>query len=124
MLTNSLKLQVIQRVGVLIDIAEQKYGQSFRMPSISYRLRGSTAGRADLNTWHVDFNPTLLVDHTDEYLEHTVGHEVAHFVCTQKDGMQQFHHGQRWQRVMRDFKLPIRITSTYHMHERPVRRRR
>ena len=108
-----LKKLVEDRIAHLNKLMASILNHTFIPPIIKYRLKGSDAGRADLDSRILDFNTTILEDNTDEYIEHTVPHEYAHLGVKDIHGDVPFHHGKEWQTTMKHFGLPPRITHTY-----------
>lgn len=118
MVALAIKEKVGKRIVGLIDHAANRYGIIIPVPKVRYSLRGGAAGAANFNQWVVELNPTLLTHYEDEFITHTVGHEVAHFVAVSKHGTVIFPHGKEWQRVMKEFELPPKITHCYIGPER------
>lgn len=75
-----------------------------RMPSVSCRLKGRTAGTADSARQRLRFNWQLLCENRQHFLGQTVPHEVAHWVVmevVERGGRQRVKpHGPEWQQVM------------------------
>lgn len=114
-LLTTLKTRVETRVNFLINLANTELGAQLQIPKVQYTLRSTTAGIADAGEWSLRFNPIFLVDNADEYIEHTVGHEVAHLVALSTYGVPIFPHGREWQKVMKLFGLPIKISHRYDL---------
>ena len=110
-----VKERVLDRVVELIDKSYCTQGILIPVPKIQYRLRGrDVAGVVYLNHWAVDFNPMMLKAFEDEFINVTVGHEIAHLVAVAKaNSLQIFPHGREWQQTMRHFCLPIRVNHNY-----------
>lgn len=104
---------VSARVDALLGIARSEFNIELPAPKIKYALRNTTAGTADFNKWAVDFNPIFLNDNREEYIESTVGHEVAHLVAMKQYGLKMYPHGREWQRVMSVFGLKPQINHMY-----------
>lgn len=77
---------------------------ALRMPSISCRLKGRTAGTADSARQRLRFNWQLLSENRQHFLSQTVPHEVAHWVVmevVERAGRHRVKpHGPEWQQVM------------------------
>lgn len=58
------------------------YKREFPMPTITYKIGGGrVAGTATFRTWTVNFNPGILMQNVEEFLNDTVLHELGHLVC-------------------------------------------
>lgn len=104
---------VSRRVRELVARASDRYSIFVPEPKIQYTVRGTAAGRACTHTNVVALNPVLLLENFDEFVEHTVGHEVAHIAVGSIYVRVNFHHGREWQQMMSTFSLPPRITHNY-----------
>lgn len=120
-----LKSLVEAEVRRCIDIAEAKYDRTFKMPKITYKKRGTTAGTANDNTYTINLNAVLLIENGIKFIDGRVGrgtvtHEFAHLVDgivnpeTRETGLRQDRygnirrgkrnvHGTPWKNVMRLF---------------------
>lgn len=102
---------VIQKVEYCIRHASSYFGQNFRLPKISFTQRGKIAGCARLQTNELRFNPVLLGDNVEAFLEEVVPHEVCHLLAYTLFGKVR-PHGKEWQSLMLElFKLK---GQTYH----------
>ena len=99
-LSAALKLRCKQRVAQCVSVYVSA-GFSFSMPTISFDLRGRTAGKAFLQKNHVQFNAVLLGENAEKFIEQTVGHEVAHLATFARYGRKAAAHGVEWQNSMR-----------------------
>lgn len=104
-----LKKKVEDKLRAGIAIAEAKYNTKIVFPSVVYTKRGSTAGTADYGKWQLNFNPVLLVENGDAFIDRTVPHELAHLIVHQVfpqayertfRGQKRDVHGRYWQNVM------------------------
>lgn len=109
--------RVKDKLAECITLAEKKYNQTFTMPTISYKLRGCTAGKALPGQWTVKFNAQLLMENLDDFIDRTVPHELAHLITDRiypeahQGGItfgygrirrkKRNPHGSEWQSVMR-----------------------
>lgn len=80
MITKSIKAEVEQKLAECIAIAERKFGRKFPMPSVTYQLRGTTAGTAQVSANHINLNAVLLLENGADFINRTVPHEFAHIV--------------------------------------------
>ena len=102
---------VIQKVEQSINYASSHLEQHFVLPKISFNQRGKIAGCARLQTNELRFNPVLLDDNVNAFLEEVVPHEVCHLLTFKLFGKVR-PHGKEWQNLMLElFSLKGR---TYH----------
>ena len=76
-------------------------GINMPMPTLSFDLRGRTAGEAYLERHHIRLNAVLLNENKDAFIDRTVGHEVAHLAARTAHGRDISAHGVEWQKMMR-----------------------
>lgn len=112
-MNNQLKQQVTQRITYLSDLIEQSLGHIIALPRIKYIGRGTNAGMANSLSWTLTFNSVLLADNQNDFIEHTVAHEYAHLITDHLHGIQQFPHGNKWQKIMKVFNVPATVTHQY-----------
>lgn len=108
-LTPEIKARVEQKLRQCCEIATRQTGVEFAMPHIMYGVRGTTAGKAHLQTYTVDFNAMLLAENVDAFIARTVPHEMAHLI-DYKLHPENFRrgvgrgkrsvHGPSWKRIM------------------------
>jgi SprT protein len=92
-----------------INKASEYFGRSFSFPSISYDLRGTTAGTATYQKNHIRLNAQLLMENKEDFIPETVIHELAHLITWEvyKDDpsfrsyKRIAHHGSHWKSIMR-----------------------
>jgi len=96
-------------------------------PVLSFDLRGQAAGQA---IWGrtgrplLRFNLDIARGHRDDFLQHTVAHEVAHLVTAACHGRTR-PHGPEWQAVMVYLGIDEpRRCHDYALDESRVRRQR
>ena len=72
-------------------------------PTISFKLRGLTAGMAHKTGNKIRLNAELLNEHPDQWIS-TLRHELAHIVVFHLyDGIRVRPHGPEWQRWAKHF---------------------
>lgn len=105
-----LQSQVIAKVEQCIKIANQRLNKRLPMPVVNFTQRGRIAGSARLQGWEIRFNPVLLQENPQAFLDEVVPHEVAHLVVFKRFGRVR-PHGREWQVVMQEiFSVPPRTT--------------
>ncbi|OOF85903.1 SprT family zinc-dependent metalloprotease [Rodentibacter ratti] len=101
-----LKMQVQRKLVESLRLAEDYFKRAFPMPTVHYDLRGVKAGVAYLQKNEIQFNRTLLLENTQEFIHQVVPHELAHLIVYQVFGRVK-PHGREWQGVMNEvFHLP------------------
>jgi len=100
--------------------ARHYYGLALPAASISYSLRGHSAGQALVTAngrTSLRFNQKLLEENREDFIRQTIPHEVAHLVVNwqaRKRRQRPRPHGPEWQAVMRDcFALEPRRCHSY-----------
>ena len=101
MLSPTSQQLVIQKVEQCFDYANERFNQHFDLPKISFKQRGKVAGSARLQSNELRFNPILLQDNLDIFINEVVPHEVCHLLAHQLYGRVK-PHGQEWQALMID----------------------
>lgn len=94
-------------------VARAKLGIVMPMPRITFNLRGTTAGKAYIRENRIDFNPVLLHENLEDFLNRTPWHEVAHLISFRQSGNLIKPHGVEWQRVMWAFSKPATRCHAY-----------
>ncbi|MGR5065800.1 SprT family zinc-dependent metalloprotease [Photobacterium sp. DNB22_13_2] len=108
-----LQNQVTERVKQCITQANQRLNKRLTMPEVRFSQRGKIAGSARLQGWEVRFNPVLLEENPDAFLNEVVPHEVAHLVVFKLFGKVR-PHGKEWQIIMQEvFGVTPRTTHSF-----------
>ena len=81
--------------------------------TVSFDLRGTTAGEAYPGKHHIRLNGQLLNENTDDFIEQTVGHEWAHLAAANLHGPKIRAHGPEWKSVMTKLGLDPAKCHTY-----------
>lgn len=112
-LQSQIQSQINARVAQCIAQANQQLNLTLPLPTVSFRQRGKIAGSARLQSWEVRFNPVLLAENPQAFLDEVVPHEVAHLVTFHRFGKVR-PHGNEWQAVMTEvFGIPARTTHSF-----------
>ena len=106
--------QLIKRVeDKVLDtllLAQRLYNRAFELPKLSFDLSSSKiAGQAFLHDWKIKINPRFLQSNSEEVINVTVPHEVAHLVCFVLHPRAKQAHGPEWKGIMQDFGLKPNI---------------
>lgn len=119
-----LQRECVKQVKFYVGLAAKKVGVHIPMPLVNFQLSGGVAGRAYYrhNQQHeIRFNPKLLRENADTFIEQTVGHEVAHLAAFTKYSTGIKPHGPEWARTMWAFSLPATRCHSYEVSRQPVR---
>ncbi|MCL1050274.1 SprT family zinc-dependent metalloprotease [Shewanella abyssi] len=95
-----LQQSIASQVEHCYQLAETHLGQKFPRPEINFKLRGKSAGTAHLQLNKLRFNPLLLKDNQQAFIDDVVPHEICHLLSFQLYGRVK-PHGVHWQRLMR-----------------------
>jgi len=106
MLTVEKRLEVYKKVDEMIDMGNAHFGTDCTVPNTIFTKRGTVGGTANYSKMELNFNPGLMVDNWDEYINQIIPHEVAHIIKTHVYGSTRGNgvngaHGGNWKRVMR-----------------------
>ncbi|MBV7297821.1 SprT family zinc-dependent metalloprotease [Enterovibrio sp. NIFS-20-8] len=96
---NELEYQVTKAVAQCMTRAGNYFQCTFPHPQVLFNQRGKSAGTARLQTWQLRFNPVLLSENPQAFLNEVVPHEVSHLVVYERFGRVR-PHGKEWQAVM------------------------
>lgn len=106
-----LKLQVQRRLKEDLHRANRFFNKTFITPTVSYSVRGQKAGIAYLERNEIRFNPVLLAENNQTFINQTVPHELAHILVYQQFG-RVAPHGKEWKMMMEEvLNVPAHI---YH----------
>ena len=100
------------------------YGRVFELPSINWNLQGRCAGKAYPSENRINLNSTLLINNTDDFIEQTVPHEIAHLINRTLNGPQVRPHGPEWKAIMRALGLPPLRCHNYAVNQTGTRWRK
>ncbi|KXJ41631.1 MAG: hypothetical protein AXA67_04705 [Methylothermaceae bacteria B42] len=119
--------KIYHRLGELLAVAAQHY-QWKALPAIEVRfdLKGKAAGQMQALGKQIilRFNPILMAQNFDHFVQVAVGHELAHAVAYLQYGKKIQPHGKEWQQVMALFELPPDRCHDYDTSQSQVRRLR
>jgi len=113
-----MKSAVEDKVVDMMAKFEEEVGSACKYPvklprDINFTVKGKTAGKAyfdyAVGEGHLDFNPVIMEDNWERFIERTVPHEVAHYCVslyvgylTSRNG-RRICHGKDWKGMMRYF---------------------
>nr|WP_150539388.1 SprT family zinc-dependent metalloprotease [Actinobacillus vicugnae] len=94
-----LKMQVQRQLKRNLEQANHYFNKGFTPPTVSYAVRGEKAGVAYLQRNEIRFNPVLLAENKQAFIQQVVPHELAHILVYQQFGRVQ-PHGKEWKMMM------------------------
>ena len=110
-----LQKQVLTHVEYCIHHANQRLNKRLSIPTVNFNQRGKIAGTAHLQKWELRFNPILLAENPNAFLNEVVAHEVAHLVVFKHFGRVR-PHGHEWQIIMAEvFKVIPKTTHNFNV---------
>lgn len=99
-----------RRCGELVAQAEAMFDATLKCPDVEFTQRGTIAGSARLQSNLIRLHPVLLCEHSQEFLDQILAHEVAHLLVHQLYGLVA-PHGAQWRQMMTQvFELPAHRT--------------
>lgn len=117
--------QTIDTVSIRLQQAEKLFGRHFKLPLISFDLKGRAAGMylSGRTYKRIRFNPYIFAKYFQDNLNTTVPHEVSHYISDILYGLHSIRpHGSEWQKIMQTFGVdPVR-TCNYDLDGIPLRR--
>ena len=120
LLSGELREKVEARVREVLELAKAKYKMEFQFPTIRYDIKSWMGGLAYPGKNLIRLNLILLVENEQEYIKHTVAHEVAHLVARKAftkriDGKPKriMPHGPEWKDVMATFGIPADVKHSF-----------
>jgi predicted SprT family Zn-dependent metalloprotease len=134
LLTPELRAKVERRARELLDLSSKiwpEHAAKFQdAPEIRYDVKNKFGGYAITggeDDWTIRLNLILCYENEADFIEQTVGHEVAHLVCRVVFGRTKTvvekgqptvkkvrSHGKEWRSVMEKFGLK---PATYHKYD-------
>ncbi|WP_076590687.1 SprT family zinc-dependent metalloprotease [Vibrio ostreicida] len=96
-----------------LNAATKAFNRSFPAPTINFKLRGKTAGKAYLQLNEIRINPILFSENQQAFLTEVIPHEIAHLITYQVYGHVK-PHGKEWRGIMESiFDVPARTTHCF-----------
>jgi SprT protein len=86
--------------------ATAHYKRAFPFPTLSFDLRGRTAGQAvhrqnGIEKFHIRLNAQLFKENQNEFITRTIPHELAHLISFRVYGSAGLGHKTLWKGVCR-----------------------
>jgi len=100
-----LQIKALAEVEKYFKMAEKLYGREFAVSTVTFDVRGATAGWAYSGQNKIRYNNELMEQNPEEFFARTIPHEIAHIVAEKVFGGigKKVGHGPQWRRVMEDF---------------------
>lgn len=95
-----------------VGVAREKFNRPVAMPTISFDLVGTTAGKAFQAQRHIQLNAVLLTENLAAFESDTIPHELAHVLVMDFTGSRG-GHGPEWQSTMRRLGVMPERTHTF-----------
>lgn len=95
-----------------VGIARVRFNNPLFMPTISFDLTGTTAGKAFLQSLHVQLNAVLLSENIASFESDTIPHELAHLIVFHLKGSRG-GHGPEWKSAMQRLGVDPSRTHNY-----------
>lgn len=109
-----MKQHIVAKVTECVSLAEETFNAIIPLPSVTFGLTGSTAGKFQWTVQYkefpwgelqsmkdpkVNFNLQIALANIDTF-DTTIYHEVAHYIVRFKYGKEPRPHGDRWKYTM------------------------
>ncbi|KZZ57245.1 hypothetical protein A3762_07625 [Oleiphilus sp. HI0125] len=126
---SELQQQTIDELERCLVLAQDYFGRQFCLDAVKFDLRGKAAGQFRIRKAQsralsrkqslikeIRFNQELLSLYGQQFIDETVGHEVAHFIVHEVVERRVRPHGREWQSVMIDvLKKAPEVTHQYEV---------
>lgn len=101
---------------------KEKLGFQMLKPNVFYDINGTKAGVANIKYKTLHFNPILLEENFNHFIENVVPHELAHLaVYDYCDHVNRPYpkaiHGKTWELIMFHLGANPRVTHTYNVEK-------
>ena len=99
------QMLVAAKLAECLRIARTRFPAiTFVMPSVTFTLKGETAGTYNSKQNCFNFHDVFLNENIEDYVKETVPHEFAHYVyCVlfaNSPGGKFIHHGKDWKTIV------------------------
>lgn len=114
----AIERQIQDEVARLSRLASLALQRPLAPIAIRYDLRGTAAGCASAH--QIRLNPVLLRENLEDFLRHTIAHEVAHSAVMQR-WPRAAAHGPQWWALMEALGYPATRCHRYDTHHARLR---
>ncbi len=91
--------KIINRLVELLTLVRSKTSTQFPDPALTFELKGTIGGQADIKKWEIRINLPLAEKNLEYYLNQVVAHELAHLLDW--TFYKKVGHGRTWKAIMR-----------------------
>ncbi|MDB2386083.1 SprT family zinc-dependent metalloprotease [Shewanella sp.] len=116
--SDPLQQSIVEQIERCYQLAATALSQSFPRPEVNFKLRGKSAGTAHLQLNKLRFNPLLLQDNPQAFIDEVVPHEICHLLAFQLYGKVK-PHGVEWQTLMLHI-FQCQPRTTHHFNTQSV----
>jgi SprT protein len=130
MTIDQIEIKMLEKIEESFVKAESYFGKKFDRPvDIHFRQKGQCAGTASwiysTSECKLKFNRYFMESETEDMINQTVPHEVAHLIAYLHYGRYAKAHGREWKSVMRNVMgLNPERCHSYSMENAPNRGQR
>ena len=105
-----LQVKAIERIKQVFANAHRMYGIDFKLPTITFKLKGKRGGYAMAYKNLIAINNEMLHRNGDAFIKDVPGHEAAHIITRRIYPFAVDSHGSEWATVMRNvaYQEPVR----------------
>ena len=97
-----LQVKAIERIKQVFANAHRMYGIDFKLPTITFKLKGKRGGYAMAYKNLIAINDEMLHRNGDAFIKDVPGHEAAHIITRKIYPFAVDSHGSEWAAVMRN----------------------
>lgn len=104
----NMKQEILNKVEACFKTAEKYFNTTFERPKqIIFKRSGTTGGYSNYAKRELMFQLDLAENNSEDFLNQTVPHEVAHYVQRavygyKRNNMKVMPHGYEWKYIMRN----------------------
>ena len=116
--------EIVTLVDDYIDQAGLIFETKFKPITVLFDLYGRSAGMYKVNMGKrvIRFNPYHFAKYSEENINETIPHEVAHYISDQVYGIKNIRpHGKEWQAIMLKFGVEPKRTFSYSLEGIPTK---
>ena len=107
-----VKLRAMRSLAGWVARAQKQFNRPLFMPTISFDLCGTTAGKAYFAKRHIQLNAVLLSENLEDFESDTIPHELSHLLVLHLYGTPG-GHGAEWKAVMRKLGVAPERTHSF-----------
>ena len=112
--------ETLSRINRKLRECAEKLNYDYELPTVSFDLKGRTAGQAFYSGNRIRLNLELLNKNREEMIENTLPHEFAHIAAFKFYGEEGKGHGHYWKLTM--MRLGLEPKRCHNMEVTPARK--